>query len=112
MALWCVAAGPIVSELLPQLQEVLGQLPDRRRRTALRAAEQIARLGWLANRPVIGETTDAELTELNRLRVAARPTMWRTESDDRAGNRLMFPSLLSVARAERWLKVGTAATYR
>ncbi|MGV0796088.1 large ATP-binding protein [Mycolicibacterium elephantis] len=112
LALWCVAAGPIVSELLPELTEVLGQLPDRRRRTALRAAEQIARFGWLANRPVIGETTDAELTELNRLRVAARPTKWTTESDDRAGNQLTLPSLLSVARAERWLKVDTAATYR
>jgi hypothetical protein len=110
LALWCVAWGPVVSELLPELTEVLGQLPVSRRRTVLRAAEQIARFGWLQGRLVTGDTADAELAALNRLRVPESPS----EREDGAGSRdqTTLPSLLSIARAERWLKVDTAATYR
>lgn len=110
LALWSVASGAVVSELLPELTLVLGQLSAGRRRTVLRAAEQIARFGWLTNRPVTGDTTDAELAELNRLRVAAPPAErpGKTEALDHT----TMPSLLSVARAERWLKVDNAAAYR
>lgn len=110
LALWSIASGSVVSELLPELTEVLGQLPARRRRTVLRAAEQIARFGWLEKRPVTGDTTDAELVALNRLRVPASPIA--REDGSGSGDRTMLPSLLSVARAERWLKVDTAPTYR
>ena len=110
LALWCVASGPVVSELLSELTEVLGQLPPRRRRTVLRAAERIARFGWLRNRPVTSDTADAELAELNRLRVPAPPPHQGDGSG--SGEQATLPSLLSVARAERWLKVDTAASYR
>ncbi|WP_102145871.1 NACHT domain-containing protein [Mycobacterium hubeiense] len=110
LALWCVADSPVVSELLPELTDVLRQLPVARRRTVLRAAEQIARFGWLASRPVTGDTADAELDALNRLRgpAAAKPS----EDSCGAPDQTTLPSLLSVARANRWLKVDTAATYR
>ncbi|MGO4205662.1 NACHT domain-containing NTPase [Rhodococcus sp. TAF43] len=110
LALWSVASGPVVSELLPELTEVLGELSEGRRRTVLRAAEQIARFGWLGKRPVTGDTTDAELDALNRLRAPAPAT----EPEDRSGSgdQTTLPALLSIARAERWLKVDTAATYR
>ncbi|WP_280763709.1 NACHT domain-containing protein [Prescottella agglutinans] len=110
LALWSVASGPVVSALLPELTEVLRQLPASRRRTVLRAAEQIARFGWLEKRPVTGDTTDAELGALNRLRAPAPPT--GPENRSGSGDRTTLPALLSIARAERWLKVDTAATYR
>lgn len=110
LALWCVASGPALSELLPELTEVLGQLSDPRRRTVLRAAEQIARFGWLQKRPVTGDTSDAELASLNKLRVPAAAREWVDASS--SSNQTTVPSLLSVARAGRWLKVDTEAVYR
>jgi hypothetical protein len=110
LALWCVASGSVVSELLPELTEVLGQLPGLRRRIVLRAAEQIARFGWLERRPVTGDTTDAALDALNRLRAQA-PQSNPVDSLG-TGGQTALPSLLSVARSERWLKVDVAATYR
>jgi hypothetical protein len=110
LALWSVASGPVVSELLPELTQVLGQLPVSRRRTVLRAAEQIARFGWLKRRPVTGDTTDAALAALNRLRVPALPS--ERQDGSGSGDQTTLPSLLSVARADRWLKVDTAAAYR
>lgn len=110
LALWCVATGPVVSELLPELAEVLGQIPESRRRTVLRAAEQIARFGWLEKRQVTGDTSDAELNALNRLRVPVPPAEPAEKSGQ--GCETTLPSLLSVARAERWLKVDAEAAYR
>ncbi|WP_205878922.1 NACHT domain-containing protein [Mycobacterium camsae] len=110
LALWCVASGSVVSELLPELTDVLAQLPNSRRRTTMRAAEQIAHFGWLTKRPVTGDTTDAELAALNRLRVLAPQT--RTGESSSTGSQTTAPSLLSVARSEGWLKVDTAAAYR
>lgn len=113
LALWTTASGAVVSELLPALATVLGQLPGSRRRTVLRAAEQIVRFGWLKNRPVTGDTTDTDLAALNQLRVPAAPADVRHQvpsgPSDRATRQ---PSLLSVARAERWLKVDAKSTYR
>ena len=112
LALWCVATGPVLSELLPELVEVLGQLPAARRRTVLRAAERIARFGWLEKRPVSGDSSDAELNALNQLRVPAPPA--ERGDGDRVGSsdQTTMPALLSVARAEQWLKVDTQAIYR
>ena len=110
LALWSVASGPVVSELLTELTKILGHLPVLRRRTVLRAAEQIARFGWLQRRPVTADTTDADLAALNRLRVPASPA--ERQDGSGSGDQATLPSLLSVARAERWLKVDTAAAYR
>lgn len=110
LSLWCVASGPVISEVLPELTEVLGQLPDSRRRTVLRAAERIARFGWLKQRPVTADTIDTELAALNKLRASASPPAKEEKSG--RGDHTALPSLLSVARAKRWLKVDAAATYR
>jgi hypothetical protein len=66
--------------------------------------------GWLERRPVTGDTTDAELAAVNRLRVPVSPT--EREDGFGSGDQTTLPSLLSVARAERWLKVDAAAAYR
>jgi len=114
LALWCCASGPAISELLPSLESVLHQLPAARRRPVLRAAEQVARYGWLNNRPVTAATDDPELAVLLQLRTSARslvvednravPTVRSSSAPQR--------SLLSVARDEKWLKVDAKAAYR
>ena len=113
LALWGTASSEVVSELLPAMEEVLDQLPAPRRRTVLRAAKQIARYGWLNNRPVAGDTADTELACLNRLRASTPPTSSRqggaSAPYDQATSQ---PSLLSVARSERWLKVDAQPAYR
>lgn len=113
LALWCVASEPVVTELLPMLESVLSQLPQTRRSTLLRAAERIARYGWLKGRPITAATDDPELTALNQLRTLTPST---TEGDDVAPashdtSDSVF-SLLSVAREGKWLKVDTKPAYR
>ncbi|MFD2028539.1 NACHT domain-containing protein [Promicromonospora aerolata] len=113
LALWCTASGPVVTELSPTLESVLSQLPAPRRSTVLRAADQIARYGWLSKRPVTAATDVPELAALNELRTSAPPTIGRdggaaTSRD----SSVSAPSLLSVAREGKWLKVDAKPAYR
>lgn len=113
LALWCVASEPIVTELLPTLESVLSQLPAARRSTVLQAAERIARYGWLSNRPVTAATDDPELAALNQLRTSASSTTVRDGVVPASRDGLdSAPSLLSVAREGKWLKVDAKAVYR
>lgn len=113
LALWSTASGAVVSELLPDLTVVLGEIPSSRRRTVLRAAERIAQFGWLKNRAVSGDTTDVDLAHLNELRVSTSPAAVRNRVPDGCPRRTTpLPSLLSVARRERWLKVDAKSAYR
>lgn len=113
LALWATASGAVVSELLPALAGALRELPASRRRTVLRAAEQIARHGWAKDRPVTGDTTDTNLAALSQLHVPTSSTADR--HDEAAGPHDQTTpqgSLLSIARAEGWLKVDAKAAYR
>lgn len=112
LALWCVASEPVVAELLPSLESVLNQLPASRRRTVLRAAEQIARYGWLKNRPITATTTDPDLDMLNRLRTSSPATEHYAAVPPTPGSSTAAPSLLSVARKGTWLKVDSKPAYR
>lgn len=106
LALWCVASGPVVTELWSSLESVLSRLPAPRRSTILRAAEQIARYGWLKDRPVTAATDDPELAALNQLRASAPSTSDRAdETPTLRDSSESVPSLLSVAREGKWLKV-------
>jgi hypothetical protein len=111
LALWSTASGPVVSELLSSLESVLDQLPAPRRGTVLRAAEQIARYGWLNGRPVTAATDDPELIALNQLRTSAPATRDGAMHAARDSSALL-PSLLSVAREGKWLKVDAKPAYR
>lgn len=113
LALWCVAAEPVVVKLVPTLESVLSQLPVPRRSTVLRAAERIARHGWLRSRPVTAATSDPDLTALNRLRTPTSPTVER-DGDVSAprDSPATVSSLLSVAREAKWLKVDAKPAYR
>lgn len=113
LGLWSLASGTVVSELLTVLDHVLTELPASRRRTVLRAAEQIARSGWLNRRPVTGNTTDGALAALIGIR-ASSPSEPKRQAGapaprDQAASQ---PSLLSVARSKRWLKVDSQPAYR
>lgn len=114
LALWCVAAGPVITELWSIWEVVLDQLPPRRRSTVMRAAEQIARYGWLNSRPITTVTTEnSALLALNELRVVTSSP--KQQTDGRPASRVVadaVPALLSIARERKWLKVDASPTYR
>lgn len=113
LALWCTASGPVVSELLPSLESVLGGLPAPRRSTVLRAAEQIARYGWLNDRPVTAAAENPELIVLDQLRASTPAPATRDGAAHAARDgSASLPSLLSVARKGKWLKVDAKPAYR
>ena len=113
LALWSIASGEVASELLTVLERVLTGLPQSRRRTVLRAAEQLARSGWLKVRPVTGSSAEPELTALIGIRNSSpsgtqREARTHAPHDRTASQR----SLLSVARSGQWLKVDAQPVYR
>jgi hypothetical protein len=112
LALWSTASGGVVSELLLELTEVLAQIPGERRRTVLRAAGQIARFGWLTKRPVTGDTVDTDVAALNKLRASGAKEDRRQGPSGPHYAATPQPSLLSVARAAKWLKVDSESSYR
>jgi hypothetical protein len=91
---------------------VLSQLAASRRSTVLRAADQVARYGWLKNRPVTTATADPELATLDRLRTSAPVAIERHCAVSARRDNLARSSLPSVARAEMWLKVDAKPAYR
>ncbi|NKX92163.1 large ATP-binding protein [Sanguibacter hominis ATCC BAA-789] len=111
LALWCVASGPVVTELWSSVESVLNELPAPRRSTVLRAAEQIARYGWLKDRPVTTATGDPELAALNELRTSA-PSAAERDAVASSDSSETVLSLLSVARGGKWLKVDAKPVYR
>lgn len=112
LALWCAASGPVVTELLPALESTLCQLSGPRRNTVLRAAEQIARYGWLTKRPVTAATDYTELAALNDLRTSGPTTEQDGTMHASPVTSATVPSLLSVARKGKWLKVDSKPAYR
>ncbi len=113
LALWCVASGAVIAELWSEFETLLSQLPTARRDTVLRAAEMIARYGWLIKRPVAVATDDPVLIALNNCRTSAS-SVGEQEVEASAPWDSSTPafSLLSVAREEKWMKVDARPTYR
>jgi hypothetical protein len=113
LALWSIASGEVVSELLTLLERVLTELPPSRQRTVLRAAEQIACSGWLKNRPVTANTADPKFAALISMRNSSpSETQREAGTHTQRDRRTSQPSLLSVARSGRWLKVDSQPVYR
>jgi hypothetical protein len=113
LALWSVASGEVISELLSLLKRMLTELHPSRRRTVLRAAEQVSRSGWLKNRPATGNTADLELAALICTRDSSPSETQRVAGTHTEGDRTARqPSLLSVARSRRWIKVDSQPVYR
>lgn len=115
LAIWGVASGKVISDLLPTLERILSKLQPQSRQTVLRAAEQITRSGWLNDRRVIGDPGDPKLALLiSRRRGTLSPATIRLpeEAPTPQGPAAPEASLLAFARLARWLKVDAQPVYR
>ncbi|HWV50104.1 MAG TPA: hypothetical protein VN035_11670 [Microbacterium sp.] len=112
LAMWCIASAPALTTLLATLDETIRALPEPRRRTFLRAAEQATKFGWLRGRGFTGTAQSDELTHLICLRSAPDRSAIASESPEETSAIATLPSLLSVARTGNWLKVDSAKVYR
>jgi len=114
LAVWAVASGSVLESLLQVWQQTVQGLSDERRAVVMRSVAQIARYGWLRKRPVTTCSHDAAIADLIELRVSAIDT--GSGPATKPGVPLPAvanqPSLLSVARSAKWLKVDSVATYR
>ncbi|WP_395311301.1 large ATP-binding protein [Mycobacterium sp. AMU20-3851] len=114
IALWSIASGEVLLKLLDTLDVEIAKLPASRRRTVLRAAEQLARSGWLQDVSTVGmPSIGTELTALIEIR-NSRPSVAQREVGPPAPLEptAAHPSLLSVARSGQWLKVDAQPVYR
>lgn len=111
-ALWSVASGPVVSELLPTLNGALEELSQQRRRAVLRAAEAVTDSGWLSARPVTADGGEGEFATLISRRNAQAPAASRSAPASSEGAKGNPGPLLSVARGCGWFKVDAQPAYR
>lgn len=112
LALWSIASGEVISDLLAVWERVIDDLPAPRRRTVLRAAEQVAQFGWLTSRPVSSNKADVELAALISKRAPASSETKREADSQVQPDRVAPSSLLNVARSGQWLKVDSQPVYR
>jgi len=91
---------------------VFDEVPARRRRTLLQAAQRVAEHGWLKQRPVQVPTRDVELDQLNKLRDDAPISTRNADAQQQRDTSAQVPSLLKVTREKTWLKVDSIAAYR
>jgi len=114
LALWAVASSDVVSGLLTTLERVLTELPELRSWVVTRAAWCLTVNGWVSKGTVSGTPADPWLTHLvDHRNRAGRP--WPREgraASPTAREQATTPPLLSVARAQRWLKVDAEPVYR
>lgn len=111
LALWSVATGPVLSELLPVLEGGLDELSQERKRAVFRAAEAVTESGWLGQRPVTVEGGDTGLATLISRRNHHGPAD-RSVAPPALEGVKPRDSLLTVARREGWFKVDTQPAYR
>ena len=110
-ALWSVASGGVVSELLPALEGTLEKLSLQRRRAVLRAAETVTESEWLSARPVTANGGDDRLSALIVRRNGCAPSASSIAPSAPEGLKSRG-SLLSLARGEGWFKVDEQPNYR
>jgi hypothetical protein len=112
LAVWAVASGKVLTDLLQEWQRVVSELQPQSRRVVLRSAEQITRSGWLKHRSLSGDyPDDSELAHLMRLRREVLPGPFHRENLETSPV-VSVPPLLDIARSMKWLKVDSHAVYR
>lgn len=114
LALWSIASGEVLEALLPELDTVVSNLPEQRKRTLVRAATQITEFGWLRSRQFAGDVRSSELASLLALRsrIALNAESLLEPPSDVVHSEEGVPSLLSIARTGSWLKVDSEDVYR
>lgn len=112
LALWCVAPGPVVSSLFTEWQSVFAELPEIRRRGVMDAALRVSAHGWLETLPAEAASADEDIRLLLEVRGPQRPRSSPPSTFMRKPPHPAPQPLLTVARAEKWLKVDTVGTYR
>lgn len=112
LALWCVAQGHVVSSLFTEWQSVFTELSEIRRCGVMDTALRVSAHGWLDTLPNAAVPANDAIRTLLTVRNPQRPqpsprsTLVREDPDQTP------PPLLTIARAEKWLKVDTVGTYR
>ena len=112
LALWGVAASPVIEELLDDWQAVLRELAPKQRRVVHRAAWDLAQFGWLRPRPVTATADDEALAQLLNLRAPEGPKRpVPTAGGTARPTQPAQTPLAQVARDQEWFKVDSVATY-
>jgi len=114
LALWAVASGSVMDSLLSEWEQVVQVLDEELRVVLVRSAVQIAEFGWLRDRPITATSSEPAIQRLLELRGSpvTKPQGLTPKTGGTAPTVTKEPSLLSVARSAKWLKVDTVATYR
>lgn len=112
LALWAVADGQVIDELLDELRRVVEQTPPRLQRALQIAARRLALSGLLHHRPVATDDATGTLAEMLAARQAGpsrrSPAVPRSAPIVDAASK----PLAAVARRAKWLKVDQIVTYR
>lgn len=109
-ALWAVADGGVLDELLREFELLVAELSENRYRALLLASERLARSNYLTGRHVsvaAASVRGAELLGARDLR-ATEAAPARQEALEEAPE----AALAAVARESGWLKVDRIAAYR
>lgn len=108
-ALWAVAAGPTIDELLPEWEVTIDALPTGRREVFVDAVSRMNRHHVLCKRPTKAKATGKLATTFLELRNLqpknAKPPLTHVNAQEAAR------PLVDVARDQRWLLVDTVARY-
>lgn len=114
LALWAVDSGPVLDALLQQREQSLQELSTDRRSVVLRSAAQIGQYGWLQQRPITASSSDAVVARLIKSRdpTTGKRGLPIQQAHVVGASVATQASLLSTARAAKWLKVDSVAAYR
>lgn len=112
LALWCVATEPVVTSLFTEWQSVFAQLPELRRLGVTDVALRVGARGWLERVSTPAAPADETIRALWDSRGLERWRRFPPGTFTPNPSPTSPPPLLTVARAQRWLKVDTVGTYR
>ena len=112
LALWAIGTARVMSALITDWEQALGQLSQSRYRAVRLAAQHLRQCGYLTTPPA----TVTPQTERGAQLAAdsTTPTQQPPAAAARLGatHQTSPTSLTSVAREAKWLKVDAAATYK